>query len=151
VTTQSPFAVDVASGLEALERADTIIVPGFRPLADPPRHVLDALREAHARGARIASACGPDGQARGDAGTQGFARKFRARSDLTPVRWLAVQRLLAAQRLLESTRLSVEDIAERTGLGIAANLRVHMGRRLGTTPTAYRRKLRSAGKPLGAS
>jgi hypothetical protein len=52
---------------------------------------------------------------------------------MTPMRWPAVQRLLAAQRFLESARLSVEDIAERTGLGIVANLRLHMARRLGTT------------------
>ncbi|WP_410575145.1 GlxA family transcriptional regulator [Amycolatopsis sp. cmx-4-61] len=270
VATQSPFAIDVECGLAELEQADTIIVPGYRPLVAPPQPVLDALRSAHARGARIASVCvgafalaatglldghvatthwreaaefrrrfpavrlnpgvlyvdngqlltsaglsagidlclhmirqdhgaaaasrvarhmvvaahRPGGQAQfasqvseddGLSATFGwmvgemhrpltvaqmarhagmpersFARKFRARTDMTPMRWLATQRLLEAQRLLESTPLPVEDIAERTGLGTAANLRLHMARQLGTTPTAYR-KLRAAGEPLSAS
>lgn len=45
-------------GVEALAHADTVIVPGYR---DPVRPVdpraLDALRSAHARGARIAAIC----------------------------------------------------------------------------------------------
>ena len=45
-------------GLEALERADTVIVPGVPdPHADPPEPVLAALRAAHARGARVISIC----------------------------------------------------------------------------------------------
>jgi len=34
--------------------------------------------------------------------------------------------------------LPVEDIAARCGLGTAANLRLHLARDAGTTPTAYR-------------
>lgn len=37
--------------------ADTVIVPGARTDAEPAAEVLDALREAHGRGARIASIC----------------------------------------------------------------------------------------------
>jgi transcriptional regulator GlxA family with amidase domain len=38
--------------------ADTVIVPAWAdPVADPPGDLLDALREAHRRGARIASIC----------------------------------------------------------------------------------------------
>lgn len=44
-------------GLAALSRAETIIVPAVQTNMEPPREVLDALREAHARGARIASIC----------------------------------------------------------------------------------------------
>lgn len=45
-------------GLGALERADTIIVPGWRdPLELPPARLLAALRRAHARGARLVSIC----------------------------------------------------------------------------------------------
>ena len=262
VPTQSNFAIEATNGLEALERADTVIVPGFRPLDDPPPDVLDALRRAHARGARVASVCvgafalaaaglldgrsatthwkeaesfrrrfpavrlnpdvlyvdngsvltsaglsagidlclhvvrrdhgaavaarvarrlvvaahRPGGQAQyatqvsaddGLSETFGwmvgemhraltvgqlarhagmpertFARKFRERTGLTPMRWLAGQRLLEAQRLLESTTLSVEDIAERCGYGTAANLRLHLARHLDTTPTAYRKQHR---------
>ncbi|MEU3462902.1 helix-turn-helix domain-containing protein [Streptomyces sp. NPDC006733] len=46
------------AGLAELERADTVIVPACADLqGDPPPELLDALRAAHARGARIASIC----------------------------------------------------------------------------------------------
>jgi AraC family transcriptional activator FtrA len=52
------FAVVAPHGLEAIERADTVIVPGVPdPHDDPPAAVLDALRAAHARGARVLSIC----------------------------------------------------------------------------------------------
>ena len=52
------FSVLVPHGLEALERADTVVVPGVPdPHADPPEPVLEALRAAHARGARVISIC----------------------------------------------------------------------------------------------
>lgn len=49
----------VEAGLEALAEADTVIVPGFQNSAAPidPR-VLEALREAAFRGARMVSICG---------------------------------------------------------------------------------------------
>ena len=52
------LTVQVPHGLDALDRADTIVIPGWRDLADvPPRALIDALRAAHARGARICSIC----------------------------------------------------------------------------------------------
>jgi AraC family transcriptional activator FtrA len=46
------------AGLEALSRAGTIIVPGWQDIdATPPEVLLDALRDAHANGKRIASIC----------------------------------------------------------------------------------------------
>lgn len=51
-------ALLVESGLDALRRADTVIVPGWQPAGGPvPDDVLDALRAAHRRGARIVSIC----------------------------------------------------------------------------------------------
>jgi AraC family transcriptional activator FtrA len=45
-------------GLSAIATADTIIVPGWRdPAEAPPRRLLDALRRAHRRGARVVSIC----------------------------------------------------------------------------------------------
>src|SRR5262249_44105968 len=53
------FAIHAPWGLEALADADTVIVPGRSETADPPpAGVLEALREAAARGTRIASICG---------------------------------------------------------------------------------------------
>ncbi|MGV9267490.1 GlxA family transcriptional regulator [Kitasatospora sp. NPDC003701] len=50
----APFRLDTRWGLEGLEDADTVLVPGhdgFR--ADPPPGVAEALRAAAARGSRI--------------------------------------------------------------------------------------------------
>ena len=45
-------------GLASLRRAGTIIVPGWQNIdRAPPEGLLNALRRAHARGARIASIC----------------------------------------------------------------------------------------------
>ncbi|HLA32226.1 MAG TPA: transcriptional regulator FtrA [Pseudomonas sp.] len=45
-------------GLEQLENARTIVIPGWRSRSEaPPEALLEALRQAHARGARIVSIC----------------------------------------------------------------------------------------------
>ncbi|UZE23805.1 transcriptional regulator FtrA [Pseudomonas sp. B21-056] len=50
--------ISVDAGLEELETADTIIIPGWRSYHEaPPQALLDALRSAHARGARLLSIC----------------------------------------------------------------------------------------------
>jgi AraC family transcriptional activator FtrA len=46
------------SGLAALNRADTIVIPGWRDVnEDPPRQLLSALQRAYRRGARVVSIC----------------------------------------------------------------------------------------------
>jgi transcriptional regulator GlxA family with amidase domain len=67
-----------------------------------------------------------------------FARRFVAETGTTPQRWLTAQRLLEARRLLELTDLPIDQIAHRSGLGSAANLRVQLNRDAQTTPGAYR-------------
>jgi transcriptional regulator GlxA family with amidase domain len=58
VPTTTGFALDVPRGLDALAEADTVLVPGLRPVEWPPSApALEALRAAHARGARVASIC----------------------------------------------------------------------------------------------
>ncbi|MDU4095011.1 MAG: DJ-1/PfpI family protein, partial [Pantoea sp.] len=45
-------------GLDSLSEAQTIIIPGWRNRAEtPPQALLDALCEAHQRGARLVSIC----------------------------------------------------------------------------------------------
>ncbi|MBA1188203.1 transcriptional regulator FtrA [Pseudomonas entomophila] len=52
------FTVSADGGHEALREAHTIIVPGWRNRAErPPQALLDELRRAHARGARLLSIC----------------------------------------------------------------------------------------------
>jgi len=43
-----------------------------------------------------------------------------------------------AQELLETSDLSVEQIASRTGMGTATTLRRHFGQQLGAPPETYR-------------
>lgn len=56
--TTAGFSVRVAHGLEGLTRARTIIVPSWRdPKEAPPKALLEGLRRAHERGARIVGLC----------------------------------------------------------------------------------------------
>jgi transcriptional regulator GlxA family with amidase domain len=58
VRTTTGFSVHVDRGLDALADADTVLVPGFDLSGLPlPHAVTDALRAAHARGARVGSIC----------------------------------------------------------------------------------------------
>lgn len=261
VPTTSGYSIQAPDGLEALLSADTVVVPGYEPLHDPPAEVCEVLRQAAASGARMVSVCTgafalaaaglldgkratthwrnahllqtlyPDvavdadvlyvdqgdvstsaGVAAGidlclhlvrkDCGTEAangiarrmvvaphreggqiqfmeravaaplaifadtcawarqhlaealtvgamaahagwapssFARKFTAEAGTTPLRWLNDQRLNEACRLLETTDLTMPAIASRTGMGTAANFRLHFTRKLHTTPSSYRR------------
>lgn len=56
--TSAGFAIDVRHGLSALKRADVVIVPTWRDLDQPPpARLLQALREAHRRGATVVGLC----------------------------------------------------------------------------------------------
>jgi AraC family transcriptional activator FtrA len=58
VATTSGFAVTPQHGIEAVARADTVVVPGYAALLDPPpAEALAALRSAAGRGARLMSVC----------------------------------------------------------------------------------------------
>ncbi len=71
-----------------------------------------------------------------------FRRRFASELGTTPLRWLNAQRVHEARRLLETTSLAIDDVAARSGLGSAANLRAHLARGVATTPTSYRRAFR---------
>ncbi|WP_091611447.1 GlxA family transcriptional regulator [Amycolatopsis saalfeldensis] len=75
-----------------------------------------------------------------------FHREFAAATGATPGRWLRVQRVRYAQRLLETTELPVERVAQRSGLGTAANLRRRLRAEVGVGPDSYRRTFRSRGR-----
>ena len=56
--TQTGFVIEAPLGLDALDRADTIVVPGWiSPGVEPSAALVSALRRAHRRGARIVSIC----------------------------------------------------------------------------------------------
>jgi AraC family transcriptional activator FtrA len=76
-----------------------------------------------------------------------FARRFVAETGTTPQRWITAQRLLHARHLLETSDLPIEQVADRTGLGSAANLRLLLHRDTGTSPSSYRRTYRGNHHP----
>ncbi|MEO8315418.1 MAG: transcriptional regulator FtrA, partial [Pseudomonadota bacterium] len=55
---QYGLAMSVDAGLDRMTQAGTIMVPGWQGIDVPvPAPILDALRLAHARGARLLSIC----------------------------------------------------------------------------------------------
>src|SRR4249919_370947 len=54
VRTTSGFQVSPGAGPEALRRADTVVVPGYAAILEPPpEEALAAIRAAARRGARL--------------------------------------------------------------------------------------------------
>ncbi|GAB2732876.1 GlxA family transcriptional regulator [Sinomonas soli] len=105
-----------------------------RPLAaDPLRHAMDwAEKNLHAP-------IGPDAMARrARMSRRTLYRRFEAAAGTSPSQWLLERRIDSARRLLEETDLPVERVAERAGVGSAANLRAHFARLVGVSPSAYR-------------
>jgi transcriptional regulator GlxA family with amidase domain len=54
-----------------------------------------------------------------------FNRRFREEVGTTPMTWLTQQRVERARELLEESDLPMDQVAARSGLGTAANLRQH--------------------------
>ncbi|MFE5614541.1 GlxA family transcriptional regulator [Streptomyces sp. NPDC056463] len=68
-----------------------------------------------------------------------FTRRFRDEAGTTPGQWLTAQRVELAKQLLETSDLTVDHIADRTGFGSGNSLRQHMRALVGISPAAYRR------------
>jgi transcriptional regulator GlxA family with amidase domain len=80
-----------------------------------------------------------------------FHRAFVAATGSTPGRWLSVQRICLAQRLLEATPLTVDRVAQRSGMGTAANLRRRMKAQIGVSPDSYRRTFGSPDQSISTT
>jgi transcriptional regulator GlxA family with amidase domain len=76
-----------------------------------------------------------------------FTRRFREETGLSPAQWLNRQRVEHARVLLETTDLSVDEVARRSGFGTAVSLRQHLHSAVGVSPLAYRRTFRPAQPP----
>ncbi|MGI8881437.1 MAG: GlxA family transcriptional regulator [Jatrophihabitans sp.] len=71
-----------------------------------------------------------------------IARRFEEQLGVSPGKWILQRRLELARGLLETSELTIEAIATRSGLSSATNLRRRFNDMFGTTPSAYRRAFR---------
>ncbi|GAA2926388.1 hypothetical protein GCM10011428_49180 [Streptomyces violaceus] len=124
------FTLAGVPGLDAVDRADTLVVPG-RPDNVVPRapDVLDALRHAHARGTRILSFC-TGAFALAEAGL------LDGRRAATHWRWADSFRRLHPKVLLEPDVLFVDEGDILTAAGSAAALDLGLYIRLAHGPGA---------------
>ncbi len=67
-------------------------------------------------------------------------RRFRTQLGTTPLAWLTGERVAVTCRLIERGEERLDVVAERSGLGTAANLRARLRRETGLSPSAYRRR-----------
>ncbi|MGW4905375.1 GlxA family transcriptional regulator [Streptomyces sp. NPDC004270] len=118
------FTLSGVAGLAAVDAADTLVVPG-RPDNVVPRgaDVLDAIRRAHARGARVVSFC---------TGTFALAEAglLDGRPATTHWRWADAFRQLHPRVLLRPDVLFVDDgdLLTASGSAAALDLGLHVWR-----------------------
>ncbi|MFE4962529.1 GlxA family transcriptional regulator [Streptomyces sp. NPDC056660] len=118
------FTLSGVAGLAAVDTADTLVVPG-RPDNVVPRgaDVLDAIRRAHARGARVVSFC---------TGTFALAEAglLDGRPATTHWRWADAFRQLHPRVLLRPDVLFVDDgdLLTASGSAAALDLGLHVWR-----------------------
>jgi len=115
VRTQTGFVIEAPHGLDALERADTIVVPGWSDPEDEPSEALTgALVAAHDRGARIVSVC---------TGAFVLAAAGLLDSRRATTHWLYADRLRArCSAQIDPDVLYVEDRGVFTSAGTAAGI-----------------------------
>ena len=73
-----------------------------------------------------------------------FNRRFREETGQSPGVWVRRRRLDRARELLEQHDLPVDEVARRAGLGSGGNLRHHLRRGVGMSPTSYRKVYQGA-------
>jgi transcriptional regulator GlxA family with amidase domain len=73
-----------------------------------------------------------------------FNRRFREETGQAPGVWIRRRRLDLARELLETRDLGIDEVARLSGLGTAGNLRHHLRRGVGMSPSSYRRVYQGA-------
>jgi transcriptional regulator GlxA family with amidase domain len=68
-----------------------------------------------------------------------FNRRFREETGQSPGVWVRNRRVDRARELLESRDLPVDEVARLAGLGSGGNLRHHLRRGVGMSPSSYRK------------
>jgi transcriptional regulator GlxA family with amidase domain len=74
-----------------------------------------------------------------------FTRRFREETGQSPGKWITQQRVDRARHLLETTDLPVDQVAQHSGFGTGASLRLQMSTAVGVSPSVYRTTFRSTG------
>ncbi|MBB5916244.1 AraC family transcriptional activator FtrA [Nocardia transvalensis] len=123
--TTAGYAMLVEAGLEALEEADTVVIPGWQPPeAAAPAAVIDALRAAHRRGARIAAIC---------TGAFVLAQAGLLDGRSATTHWRHAAALAAAHPAVRVDRdvlyIDHGDVATSAGTGAGIDLCLHLVRR----------------------
>jgi AraC family transcriptional activator FtrA len=67
-----------------------------------------------------------------------FLRHFSENTGIAPAEWVGMMRLEEAKRLLETTKLSIEDVSTKVGLGGVQTLRRYFRAHVGISPREYR-------------
>jgi transcriptional regulator GlxA family with amidase domain len=80
-----------------------------------------------------------------------LSRRFETHVGLTPMKWLAVQRIDRAKELLETTAAPMESIGASVGLGSGANFRQVFKKSTSLTPSQYRHAFKPAATPENPS
>jgi transcriptional regulator GlxA family with amidase domain len=73
-----------------------------------------------------------------------FNRRFREETGQSPGAWIRSRRVDRARELLESRDLPVDEVARLSGLGTGGNLRHHLRRGMGMSPSSYRKVYQGA-------
>ena len=73
-----------------------------------------------------------------------FNRRFREETGQAPGTWIRNRRIDLARQLLESRDHSVDEVARLSGLGSGGNLRHHLRRGVGMSPSSYRKVYQGA-------
>ncbi|WP_067889475.1 GlxA family transcriptional regulator [Nocardia vaccinii] len=125
VQTTAGYAMFADAGLEAVQEADTVIIPGWQPPGAPVSPaVLEAIRAAHERGARIAAIC---------TGAFVLAQAGLLDDRRATTHWRHTALLAAAFPAVqvESDVLYVDhgDVATSAGTGAGIDLCLHLVRR----------------------
>ncbi|MFJ8503100.1 helix-turn-helix domain-containing protein [Streptomyces avermitilis] len=118
------YAMLVEDGLDALDEADTVVVPGWQPPGTPaPARVLTALRAAHRRGTRVVSIC---------TGAFVLAQAGLLDGRAATTHWRRTGQLAAAfpEVKVEADVLYVDhgDVATSAGIGAGIDLCLHLVR-----------------------
>ncbi|NSC25552.1 helix-turn-helix domain-containing protein [Streptomyces albus subsp. chlorinus] len=124
VRTTVGYAMLVDAGLAALREADTVVVPGWQPPGAPaPSSVVEALRAAHRRGARIVAIC---------TGAFVLAQAGLLDGRRATTHWRGTARLAAAfpRVQVDEDVLYVDhgDVATSAGTGAGIDLCLHLVR-----------------------